>query len=188
MSGFRHPVFEDRIAATDVASVLQGIHPLYPHDWLKTRWIQHGGGFQLSKKASLPPGMRTSNANPRHTGTWLLTLKDATQTDVAAFDYISCNGKMACSSTSGTVCSVKLRIAYFGDATCSFFTESPAISHGLQFVLNQKKVPMSTRTKALVEKYAFLIRPNIKTSSIRRILLSEFPDHQNDRSVVPTIS
>ena len=95
MSGFRHPVFEDRIAATDVASVLQGIHPLYPHDWLKTRWIQHGGGFQLSKKASLPPGMRTSNANPRHTGTWLLTLKDATQTDVVAFDYISCNGKIS---------------------------------------------------------------------------------------------
>ena len=187
MSSFKHPVFQGRILATDVASVLQGTHHDYQQEWLKTRWIQHAGGFKLSKGTSLPPGMKPATSNPRHTGDWILINGNANENDVVACDYIACNGKMQCSKPHNNACSVILRISYYGDGSCSLFTESPNVSHGLNYLPDRNKLPMSRKTKGHVEKYAFMIRPNMAPSNVRRILLSEFPNHHGDRSIVPTI-
>ena len=173
--------------AADVASVLQGIHPDYQHEWLKTRWIQHLGGFKLLNGTTLPQGMRPSNSNPRHTGKWILNAQHTVSTFIVASDYVACNGKMECSKSVNGSCSVKLRITYFGDATCRLYAEGPSVSHGLAFVPDRKILPMSTRTKDAVESYAFLIRPNLRPSNVRRILLSQNPQHKDDRSIVPTI-
>ena len=186
MSSFKYPVFPDRILATEIASVLEGTHLRFPQDWLKARWIQHAAGFKLLASASVPPGMKLNSSNPRLSGTWSLVVETPDSNTIVAYDYIMCNGKMSCTKIDDH-CGMKFRISYYADGSCVLLAQNLVATHGLNFKSEPKLLRMTARTKLSVDKYVFLVRPNLQPSNVRRIMLSETPLYRDNPSLVPTV-